>query len=733
MKPLTLFVIGLSLLVFTSYGQPLNGTYSINSGLPTGGTNFNSFSSLAAALSSYGISGNVIITVAPGSGPYVEQVNFNPIPGIGPNATVFIEGNGELIKAATTTTDRHVVRLSFQTYFTINNLHIERDLASAGGFYGIHIYGSGNYITISNCTADILGTTSTLTGGYIASGSTTSILETGDFHNITFIGNKSTGGGYGISLFGLISNLASNISITNNELYDFHSNGVYLRETNGAIISGNTLEKNSSNVTSANAIQLAQAANVNAQIFNNFITISQVNNGSMTFRGIYLFNGTGHKVYNNVIHSVMLTSGDFTGIEVRTGGTAPEIYYNTISIDNTVNTSGNLAGIKEELSNTLSIIRNNNISITQPTSGNKSALILGSISNVGTAFNSNYNILWVPGGHVGQKGGEFSTPVYYTSLADWQSASGQDLQSAAIDPLPATLSLPVPTNPVVDNLGTSIVWITTDVLGVVRSNPPDIGAFEFSPGPPSAPACIFGDTVVCDNDTIQTFWVDPVAGASTYTWAVTGSMQIINGQGSGTIQVNTGVSGGNISVYATNLSGNSPTVNLAVTVVVHTIASLNLPVSVLCNTSPPIILSGGSPSGGNYSGTAVSAGVFSPVMAGIGQHHILYTYLDTNGCTDTASAILVVQICPLVAEVTRDTNLMLIPNPFYGSCDIIIPLSIKESILFIYSIDGCLQRVINISNQNTRLELDGLSKGMYYLLLTDNHGRTYSTKAVVAE
>jgi hypothetical protein len=102
-------------------------------------------------------------------------------------------------------------------------------------------------------------------------------------------------------------------------------------------------------------------------IYGNFIKVSQVDNGTMPFRGIYLFNGTGHRVFNNVIHDVNLTSGNFTAIEVRTAGTAPEIYFNTISLDNPNTSSGELFGIAEELSNTNSIIRNNIISITQPT------------------------------------------------------------------------------------------------------------------------------------------------------------------------------------------------------------------------------------------------------------------------------------------------------------------------------------------------------------------------------
>ncbi|MEO8086146.1 MAG: T9SS type A sorting domain-containing protein [Bacteroidota bacterium] len=467
------------MLLFSIYtnAQPLSGNYTINSAMATGGSNFQTFTDLSGDLTADGISGNVVVTVVPGSGPYTEQITILSIPGSGPNATVLLDGSGETLTALTNTNDRHVLRLSDVQYFTIHNLHIVRDTAATSGFYGIHILGSGQHITISNCAVDMSGSTSTLVGAYIASGSMTSILDSGDFHFINIVNDTAVGGGYGASIFGKVNQLATDIVISGNTFYDFHSNGVYLRETNGAIISNNFFDKRTAQVTSCNAIQIAQAANINANIFNNSIRLSQTNNGTMSFRGIYLFNGTGHKVYNNLIYGIRLTSGNFTGIEVRTGGTAPEIYFNTISIDDLSSTSGDLFGISEELSNTNAVLRNNIISITQQTSGTKAGLVLGAIATVTSAFNSNYNIVYVPGGNVALK--DASTPVYYPTLSDWQAASTQDANSTFIDPVFTGLIIPIPTNTLADNLGTPIAGITTDVAGFTRGTPPDCGAYEF--------------------------------------------------------------------------------------------------------------------------------------------------------------------------------------------------------------------------------------------------------------
>ena len=543
--------------------QPLNGAYTINSGMPTAGSNFQSFTDFAAALDANGISGHVTATVAFGSGPYQEQVVFNSVTGSGANAVVTIEGNGQTITAVTSTTDRHVLRLANVQYFTINNLRAAWDPASTGGFYGIHLFGSADHVTISNCMVDLTGTISTLYGAYVASGSETSILSAGDFHNILINNNMSKGGGYGASVFGLSAGqLATNIVITNNEFLDFHSNGVYLRETDGATVADNFFDKTTAQVTSANAIQIAQNANLNAKIFRNFIQVSQTANGSVTFRGIYLFNGTGHRVYNNVIHNVNLTSGNFTGIEIRSAGTAPEIYFNTIAVDNPNATTGNLYGIKEELSNTNAILRNNLISLSQPTSGNKSGLVLGATAVVTTAFDTDYNIIYTPGGNTAQRG--TLSPTLYGTLPTWQGASGQDANSLDLDPVFSSPTLSQPTNPAVDDAGTAIPFVMFDVAGVLRGSPPDIGAYEFGDcAPPDAPGAIFGETTLCAN-TSATYSVEAVTGAMSYNWSVPAGASVSSGQGTTEVEILFGLTSGEISVTAEDTCGISAPTTLAI-------------------------------------------------------------------------------------------------------------------------------------------------------------------------
>ncbi|MCF8298190.1 MAG: T9SS type A sorting domain-containing protein, partial [Saprospiraceae bacterium] len=77
------------------------------------------------------------------------------------------------------------------------------------------------------------------------------------------------------------------------------------------------------------------------------------------------------------------------------------------------------------------------------------------------------------------------------------------------------------------------------------------------------------------------------------------------------------------------------------------IVTLN-PFSDICISEPTFTLSGGSPIGGTYYGTGISAGSFNPINAGAGTHTLSYIYSDINGCSDTAYQTIVVNSLPNV-------------------------------------------------------------------------------------
>ena len=94
----------------------------------------------------------------------------------------------------------------------------------------------------------------------------------------------------------------------------------------------------------------------------------------------------------------------------------------------------------------------------------------------------------------------------------------------------------------------------------------------------------------------------------------------------------------------TNSASTGITVNTAPTVTQSAVADV-------CSNASPITLSGGSPAGGTYSGTGVSAGEFDPSA---GTQTLTYTYTDANNCTESDDFTVTVNAAPVVTGAGVD-------------------------------------------------------------------------------
>ncbi|NPD48329.1 PKD domain-containing protein, partial [Lentimicrobium sp. S6] len=78
----------------------------------------------------------------------------------------------------------------------------------------------------------------------------------------------------------------------------------------------------------------------------------------------------------------------------------------------------------------------------------------------------------------------------------------------------------------------------------------------------------------------------------------------------------------------------------------------------ICENESPITLNGGTPFGGTYSGTGISAGSFNPATAGVGNHSITYTWSDGT-CGGDDSKTITVLAAPSVTFNVADNEFCL--------------------------------------------------------------------------
>ncbi|HEY6162284.1 MAG TPA: T9SS type A sorting domain-containing protein [Bacteroidia bacterium] len=208
--------------------------------------------------------------------------------------------------------------------------------------------------------------------------------------------------------------------------------------------------------------------------------------------------------------------------------------------------------------------------------------------------------------------------------------------------------------------------------------------------------------------------VDAQNAGSTYLWSDNSTTQTITVSSSGTY-----------SVVVTDASGCTGFDAINITINPLPIVSLALnPVNVCVNWSA-YTLTGGSPSGGTYSGTGVSSGNFDPSVAGIGTHTITYTYSDVNGCTDSASQTITVNACTGVNNVQDDGLFSVFPNPSSGTINIVAGEEMHSAALEIRDIQGRMVYSRELGtltkNKNVQLDLSSLANGTYMIKISSGN------------
>ncbi|MBP6334453.1 MAG: T9SS type A sorting domain-containing protein [Bacteroidia bacterium] len=148
---------------------------------------------------------------------------------------------------------------------------------------------------------------------------------------------------------------------------------------------------------------------------------------------------------------------------------------------------------------------------------------------------------------------------------------------------------------------------------------------------------VASDTVLCSGSSVTL----DASGAVTYSWSPASGLSATTGPS----VIASPSATTRYSVLGTDGSGCQAYERITLTVNPRPTVNLSAQPSV-CIDDSPFMLSGGSPSGGEYSGPGVTNGEFDPSDAGTGFHTITYTYTNVQGCASTAARSLTVHSLP---------------------------------------------------------------------------------------
>ena len=511
----------------------VSGTYTINSALGTGGTNFQSFNDAYNFLTC-GISGPVIFNVDPVSGPYTEQLIINQIPGASATNTVTFNGNGRTIQfTSTNTNERAVIKLNGADHFRFDSLTINATSTTTTDFgFGVQLIGNADSNIVRKCVINITdGQTSTNHAGIVINNSHASATATGntDCDNNQFEDNIITGGYYGITNVGSTTLANQRNKFLRNTIKDFYLYGIFLSGTFATIIDGNDFSRPVRSNISTGTTQAIYFTSLSTSSVVNANRIHDMMAGNVTspndvygifFTGCDALAGLENIVSNNAIYDIK-SNGTIYGI-YNVSSDNVYYYHNTISLDDESSTTTEPArGFFQTTAASGINFRNNLITLRRSGPGQKHGLYFGTTTS---AIISNHNnVFFVPATTVNY--GSWGTAAQAT-LANWRTASSQDANSQFINPAFTNLAIAnlKPTAPGMNDLGTP-VGITSDILGVTRSSTtPDIGAWEFDVAPcttPPVPGNATSSTSVpiCPNELVTLGLINYSFGSGqTYQW-----------------------------------------------------------------------------------------------------------------------------------------------------------------------------------------------------------------------
>lgn len=518
--------------VTTTSGFP-GGTYTINAGAPVSATNFQSFTSAVAALTSNcGPAGPVVFNVVANSGPYNEQVKIpNMVSSSAVNTVTFNGNNNQLFFSSTNSNERSIITLDGADYITFNNLNL---YASGTYGHGATLINDADNNTFNGCYIAVDSViASSSYAGFVISGSAISPTTSNSMCDSNLINNCVISGGYyGFTMLGnSTSSQIYNNRIINSTIRNFYYYGLYVGGTDGLVVQGCTFSRPDRTSVSSYYGVYNTTGNVGLLLDGNKFTkpFGGVPSSTGAAYGLYsLANGTLAKP--NVIQNNIFYDWRSQGTQYAiygSGGNYTNYYHNTINLDEQVGGScGCDTRAFYQTSNATAIeFKNNIFNVTRDGSSGNYAMYLAGANSPLIASNNVYYVTNPTAAYIG-----YYNSLDYNTLSSWQSATNKDANSVFANPIFANASAFnfTPTN-TIDNLGTPVGTLKDILLATRSLSTPDVGAIEFvtppCTSPPNAGTSLASTLSTCiGNQVLLSLTGNTVGTGQTYQWQIASSV-----------------------------------------------------------------------------------------------------------------------------------------------------------------------------------------------------------------
>ncbi len=247
---------------------------------------------------------------------------------------------------------------------------------------------------------------------------------------------------------------------------------------------------------------------------------------------------------------------------------------------------------------------------------------------------------------------------------------------------------------------------------------------------PAIPPDPMGPTAICGNTTSSPYNTSGISGITDYEWLLEPSEAgEVSGVGSSTIVTWTDGFLGDVTlkVAGHNDCGTgdySDPIDISRYMPTVLLASFD----TACIEWPAFELTGGTPTGGEYSGYGIDNGWFDPEVAGLGEHTVTYTFTDPLGCENFATQTIFVDLCTGINDKTDLSGIRIYPNPTSG----IITIDFGQNTGAVeIAVVNTLNKIVyagslkTMNGKKMNIDLSDLSKGIYFIRLkTDRSDET---------